>query len=335
MTGAALARYYRILDGDEKAKYLIAKARFVDVHLVDSSAQLWEAHRSALLRKGGSTEGRGSVSLLDLKVELARRMLKNCQLCERRCRVDRTTEESGFCGVGDAKISSEFIHMGEEPDLVPSYTIFFAGCTFRCVFCQNWDISTRPDSGVRGNPRELARRIEGRVGRLAGGIRNINWVGGDPTSNLPFILQTLSECSADIPQVWNSNMYLSEEAMSLLDGVIDVYLTDFKYGNDKCAMRLSDAPNYFTIVSRNHLLAQAQAEIIVRHLVMPGHVECCTIPVLEWVAGNLSNVKVNVMAQYRPEHRAKDFEDISRPLKMKEYALAVETAEKLGLDLCD
>jgi len=234
--------------------------------------------------------------------------------------------------------------MGEEPDLIPSYTIFFAGCTFNCVYCQNWDISTRPDSGAKVETTTLARMIERRHTDTAMGstaikpevcARNVNWVGGDPTSNLPFILRVLKECGANLPQVWNSNMYLTEDAMRLLDGVIDVYLTDFKYGNDRCALRLSGIKNYMSVVERNHLIARQQCEMIIRHLILPGHLECCTRPILRWISERLSQVKVNVMPQYRPEFKASMFSELRRPIKMSEYREAVELAESLGLDLCD
>jgi putative pyruvate formate lyase activating enzyme len=228
--------------------------------------------------------------------------------------------------------------MGEEPDLVPSYTVFFAGCTFDCVFCQNWDISTRPDAGLDLDPAEMADKIRLRAaadGRRYGRARNVNWVGGEPTPDLPYVLSVLERCEGNLPQVWNSNMYMSSEAMALLDGVIDVYLTDFKYGNDECAMRLSNAPDYMKIVERNHLLARANGEMIIRHLVLPGHVECCSRPVMTWIAEHLKDVKVNVMAQYRPEHLARDFPDISRPLSTKDYEAALGIAEELGLDTYD
>lgn len=341
MPDHALSNYYRILDGEDTAKYLRTKEHIVAVDLTDDEHELWSTHNSTLLREAQTVEG---ISFLDLKVELARRMLDSCNLCERRCGARRSAGEKGHCGVIEPRISSEFIHMGEEPDLVPSYTIFFSGCTFECVFCQNWDISTKPNSGIQMSADMVARMIEDKVAgkhpnspglRTTHFARNVNWVGGDPTSNLPFILRVLRECSANIPQVWNSNMYLTEESLKLLDGVIDVYLADFKYGNDKCALRLSNAPDYMRIVGRNHLLARAQTEMIVRHLVLPGHVECCSRPILNWIAKNLSDVKVNVMAQYRPAHRAKRFKDIDRPLAMSEYGRAVKIADDLGLDLCD
>jgi len=341
MPNHALSSYYRILDGEDTAKYLMTKKHLVAVDLTDAELELWTKHDSALLGEGQSAEG---ISCLDLKAELAKRMLTKCRLCERRCGANRSAGEKGHCGVVEPRISSEFIHLGEEPDLVPSYTIFFSGCTFECVFCQNWDISTRPTSGIQLRPDTVARMIEEKGGSrshkgermmAAHSARNVNWVGGDPTSNLPFILEVLRDCGANIPQVWNSNMYLAEESMKLLDGVIDVYLTDFKYGNDKCALRLSNVPDYVRIVGRNHLLARRQAEMIIRHLVLPGHVECCSRPVLNWIAENMGSVKVNVMAQYRPAHRAKEFKEIDRPLGLSEYEKAVGIADNLGLDLCD
>jgi len=340
MSSQALARYYAILEGERKARYLEAKQQITEANLGSSDALLWKVHENLPGTPRIHSGKNEVVSFLDLKAELARRMLRSCCLCERRCGVDRTSGEKGHCGVLNARVSSDFIHLGEEPDLVPSYTIFFSGCTFNCVFCQNWDISSRPESGAAVNPSDLAEKIDRRVGvATRAGIssrpRNVNWVGGDPTSNLPFILDVLTKCRANIPQVWNSNMYLSTETMKLLKGVIDVYLTDFKYGNDKCAMRLSNAPNYMQVTQRNHLSARKDSEVIVRHLVLPGHIDCCTKPVLTWIAENLKDVKVNVMAQYRPEHRAREFPDIARPLGTAEYRQAIEIADALGLDLCD
>jgi len=338
MSGDALLHYYRILDGDEQAKYLKAKDVAVDIDLESETKILMRAHDSAMSSTRSSQMKDHIPSLLDVKAELAKRMLGQCELCERRCKANRSAGMKGHCGVLEPRISSDFLHLGEEPDLVPSYTIFFSGCTFNCVFCQNWDISTRPGSGVEMSPESVARKIESRFKADRGTLglsraRNVNWVGGEPTSNLPFILEVFKKCTANLPQVWNSNMYLTEESMRLLNGVIDVYLTDFKYGNDACALRLSNAPDYMRVVKRNHVLARDQAEVIIRHLVLPGHIECCTRPVLNWISENLRCVKVNVMAQYRPEHRAREFPEIARSLRMSEFKKALEIAYSLGLEL--
>lgn len=338
MSEGPLTTYWSILDGTSEPRYLESKRKSTDVDLDADTETLWTAHERAV-RYSGRSDG---PSLLDLKIELAGRMLRGCSMCERACGVNRIEGEVGHCGVSDTRISSEFLHMGEEPDLVPSHTIFLSGCTFDCVFCQNWDISTRPDSGEAGEPVALAEVIARKASRaeaLRGGMwrapaRNVNWVGGDPTSHICFILETLRECSARTPQIWNSNMYLTAPALRLLEGVIDLYLTDFKYGNDDCAKRLSNVENYTDVVRRNHKAARSNAEMVVRHLVLPNHIDCCTKPVLSWIADNLSGVRVNVMAQYRPAHRAREHQDISRPLRSSEYREAATFAGDLGLDLC-
>jgi putative pyruvate formate lyase activating enzyme len=267
---------------------------------------------------------------LGQKAEKAGKMLEACMLCEHKCGVDRTKGERGFCGVLESRIHSEFIHLGEETELVPSYTIFFAGCNFKCVFCQNWDISQNPENGVELRPQMVARLIQSYH------ARNVNWVGGDPTPNLPFILEVLTHLEKNIPQVWNSNMYLTEESMKLLDGVIDIYLTDFKYGNNKCARRLSKIDNYLEVVQRNHLLAGRQCEMIVRHLMLPNHFKCCTKPVLQWISKNFGGkVRVNLMDQYRPAYQAFKYEEINCRLSREEYNRARNYAAEFGLNLVE
>ena len=211
--------------------------------------------------------------------------------------------------------------------LVPSYTVFFSGCTFHCVFCQNWDIS-QTSGGVCVEPADLATVIEQRKRQ---GARNVNWVGGDPTSHLLFILTVLNKTETNLPQVWNSNMYCSLETMKLLHGVMDVHLTDFKYGNGSCAHRLSKVDGYTSVVQRNHCLAYDHGEVIVRHLVMPHHIGCCSEPILSWIKENIPEALINIMPQYHPCYHAKDYEEIAGPLSRHEYATVLEHAETLGL----
>jgi putative pyruvate formate lyase activating enzyme len=353
-----LARYYSILDGKSKAYYLLAKKMHADFSPSQTDEELWKLHADQIAdfhlhigdeefkserMKGLDTPAR---SLLDLKLELAKRMLSRCEICEWRCHVNRNEGVKGRCGVLDPRIASEFLHYGEEPPLIPSYTIFFSGCNFKCVFCQNYDISTHPDEGIYLLPQRLAAKIAERFGGIARSKAisamkvwspmsavNVNWVGGDPTPNLYYVLDVLQYAVVNIPQIWNSNMFLTEKSMELLDGIIDVYLTDFKYGNNSCARRLSGVQNYFEIVSRNHLLAAKQAEVIVRHLVLPNHIECCTKPVLKWIAENIPSALVNVMDQYRPMHRAFEHRDINRLLKPSEFEEAYAFARELNLHL--
>ncbi|HOK73198.1 MAG TPA: radical SAM protein [Methanothermobacter sp.] len=267
-------------------------------------------------------------SFLDLKIKIADNIFKSCHFCERRCNINRE-KETGYCGVLEPRIASEFLHFGEETPLVPSHTIFFSGCTFHCVFCQNWDISQNPQGGVFIKAKNLARLIDEKRRR---GSFNVNFVGGDPTPNLNYILKVISYCEENIPIIWNSNFYMSKEAMKLLDGIIDLYLTDFKFGNNKCAKTLADVENYWKIITRNHLLAKKSANMIIRHLILPGHLECCTIPILSWIADKLGeNTPINIMGQYRPVYHAMEYPKIDRYPTREEIYTAREYARELGL----
>ncbi|MFW9769148.1 MAG: radical SAM protein [Candidatus Thorarchaeota archaeon] len=340
-----LSRYRDIIDQKRSAKYLLAKSQACDVDLDSSSDELWKAHQEisdSFTEFVKSTDVSGEVpkplpsherNFLNLKIELAHRILADCHFCERRCGADRTRDEKGWCKLGStSRVSSAFLHTGEEAPLVPSGTIFFSSCCFGCVFCQNEDISTNPNSGQPVGPEGLASIAESLFRQ---GALNINYVGGDPIPNTHTIIASFVHQTSNMTQLWNSNLYCSEETMKLLVDVFDVWLPDFKYGNNACAKRLSGVENYFDVVSRNHLMAYNYGEVIVRHLVMPNHVECCTIPVLEWISENMPNCMVNIMGQYRPAHRVpreKDrFSDIARPVSRQEMDLAFSKADELSV----
>jgi putative pyruvate formate lyase activating enzyme len=321
-----LPDYINILNQEKYAKYLISKnipALFDKSDLTDN---LWRIHND-LFKKIKLSDYEPEISLLDLKIELASRIFKKCNLCENKCNVDRNITE-GKCGVKQSKIASEFLHIGEERILVPSHTIFFSGCTFNCVFCQNWDISQKK-CGVYIEPSKLVDIINSRKKQ---GSRNVNWVGGEPTPNILYIFKTLKKMNGNLPQIWNSNIYCSLDTMNLLNGVFDVYLTDFKYGNNKCAKKLSQINKYFEIVSRNHKIAYENGEIILRHLVMPNHLKCCSKPILDWIIKNIPNCVVNIMAQYRPEYKAFKFKEISHSITMDEFHEVKNYANKIGIN---
>jgi putative pyruvate formate lyase activating enzyme len=327
MVRALLPKYHDILEEQGMAEYLNCKQIPVSFERTQSTDELWHLHDDTLqLMKVQNTLPKQS--LLDLKIELADRLFHACCFCEHRCKIDRR-RTTGICGVQDSRIASEFLHFGEEHVLVPSYTIFFSGCTFHCVFCQNCDISQFP-CGTTIEPQELTTAIEQRKKM---GARNVNWVGGDPTSNLLYILRVLQQLDSNIAQVWNSNMYCSEETMKLLHGVIDLYLTDFKYGNDSCAKRLSKVDGYSAVVKRNHLLAYQNGEVIVRHLVLPNHETCCSQRIIDWIKENIPQVAVNIMAQYRPEYHAKEYKEIACPVSKEAYLQIKEYAKAQGLFL--
>ena len=305
-----LDRYIRILSKKLPSRSFLAK---------DGASELSCRERELMLR---------------WPLQYAKSVLVDCQFCEFRCRVDRTNGEYGNCGVSDtSRVSSEFLHFGEELELIPSHTIFFSGCNFKCVFCQNHDISTQPLAGIRIGDDELAEII---LRRNRQGSRNVNMVGGDPIPNLHFIMSLVSRFDENfkyLPVVWNSNVYHTPEASQVLDHFVDVYLADFKYGNDDCARRLSGVKNYFEVVTRNLRHADAQADIMIRHLVLPNHLKCCSEPVLRWIKENLPNCYFNLMFQYRPCHLAHNYPEIARSLNEDEICAATLLAKKIKVEV--
>jgi len=345
-----LAWYYEVLRDLRPAKFLICKliACKQNPRLM-TEAQLWQEHdrlRPEFFNKlMESKESDVSLqrfekpefSFLDLKVELLNRVLRKCLFCEWRCKVDRVEgKRRGACHLDStARVATFFRHFGEEPPLVDlngSGTIFFASCTFRCVYCQNFDISQDPDAGAPVSPGNLSLIIKS---LRSEGAANINFVGGEPTPNLHIIMEALNLTSVNVPILWNSNMYLTSEAMQILADVVDIWLPDFKWGNDRCAVKYSRIIRYFQVVSRNHAMAQENGDMIIRHLVVPGHVECCTKPVLDWIAENCPRALVNVMSQYRPDHlvlrEPAKYHEIARRPSMQEIREARAYADKLGL----
>ncbi len=339
---ASLARYFAVMQDEKPAKFMIAKRLPADFSKDDQLQKLWLTHEKAteefqtLQKEIDNGEKRladlesPEKSYLDLKTEIANQVLRHCHLCTRRCGANRLEGKMGYCKCGlQMQVSSMFEHMGEEPELVPSGTIFTMGCTIRCLHCQNWTISQWFETGETYSPQQMASAVK-RLRR--NGCRNINLVGGEPTPWLQQWLETFKHVEIGVPIVWNSNAYYSEETAQLLAGFADIYLLDFKYGPGECAKRISDAPNYWEACTRNHLYGKRYGELIIRVLVLPGHIECCTRPVLKWIAENLgADTRVNIMFQYRPEWRAREIPELRRRLTTDEMKRAVELAQEAGL----
>jgi putative pyruvate formate lyase activating enzyme len=203
------------------------------------------------------------------------------------------------------------------------------GCNFRCLHCQNWGISQQKESGDLYSEKELALLIDDARRR---GCRNQNWVGGDPIPHIPFWLRVLLHEKENMPVFFNTNGHYSIESSELLRGVVDIYKIDFKYGNDRCAERLSDAPRYWEVITRNLKLAKRHGELLIRILVLPNHLECCLSKILEFIAKELGReTRVNLMDQYTPHWRAREAPEITRRLSHSEWKLALQMAESLGL----
>jgi putative pyruvate formate lyase activating enzyme len=222
------------------------------------------------------------------------------------------------------------LEYGEEEQLLPSYLFYLSGCDLRCAFCIAEANAFDPSRGVELTPQFFQQAVaEGN----RQGARTLQWVGGEPTIHLPAILAAMAGCLGMPPVVWKSDFYGTPEALALLDGVVDAYLADFKFGNDACARRIAGVERYMEVVTRNLLLAARQGELIVRHLLLPGHHDCCFVPLAEWLRLHLPEVKFSLRDCYLPRWRAHRFAELARPLGRDEARPAWDLARQLSLNL--
>jgi len=272
--------------------------------------------------------------------------LKSCDLCPRMCRVDRTAGETGYCRVGEkAVVSSYGPHPGEEPELVGrngSGTIFFASCNLLCVFCQNADIS----HGMRGAV-QTDGQLADKMLRLQGmGCHNINLV--TPTHFVPQIVRALDIAAGAglrLPIVYNSGGYDRAEILRELDGIIDIYMPDMKFSGTVAAEKYMNAPDYpeavkAALVEMHRQVGDLEVDahgvatrgLLIRHLVMPGGL-AGSEEFARFVAEKISrSTYVNVMPQYRPEHRAREFPELLRRDILEQHAAAQEVFRMAGVN---
>jgi putative pyruvate formate lyase activating enzyme len=283
------------------------------------------------------------------KVKESEVILKNCTLCPRECRVDRTAGKLGFCRTGDRPfVSSWGPHFGEERPLVGRHgsgTIFFGNCNLGCLFCQNYTISHLGE----GREMSFEALADVMLELQAQGCHNINLV--TPTHQMPMILRSLviaSESGLRIPIVYNCGGYESPDAVKLLDGVVDIYMPDFKYADPEMAFRFSKAKDYplaaKAVIKEMHRQVGdlvmneegvALQGLLVRHLVLPENV-AGTAEVVRFIAEEISkNTYVNIMDQYRPCFQAYEHPPLDRRLTAGEFKGAVELALKAGLRRLD
>ncbi|MFH1866024.1 MAG: radical SAM protein [Candidatus Eisenbacteria bacterium] len=283
---------------------------------------------------------------LEERAAAARESLAACRLCPRECGVDRLAGELGYCRAGRAaRVYRHMPHPGEEPPISGtngSGTIFWSHCTMSCCYCQNYRMSQHGDGADR-TIVELAAMMS----RLwDAGCHNINHVS--PTQFLPHVLESLVLAwrrGVLLPVVWNTSGYESRFALGLLDGVVDVYLSDVRYSSGDAAGKYSDAPDYVP-VSRIALAEMhrqvgdlicdrrgvAERGLIVRHLVLPnGHAG--TRDAMRFIARELgARTHVSLMAQYYPACRALEFPELARRITREEWAEAQDALESAGLE---
>jgi len=283
---------------------------------------------------------------LERREQALQALLENCRLCPRRCGVNRLAGEAGVCGSADTfKVASYGAHFGEEAPLVGkngSGTIFFSHCNLLCVYCQNWEINHRGDGNTTSHA-ELAGIMLALQQRV--GCHNINLV--TPTHLVPHIVRALRLAIAGglrLPLLYNTSAFDSLEVIRLLDGVIDIYLPDFKYQNAATAAIFSrNAPDYpghaadairemhKQVGTIKQIDGIAYRGLLIRHLVLPENLANTDVFV-KWVASELGQeTHVNIMGQYRPMHQANEHPSLSRRPTQEEIAQATLWAREAGL----
>lgn len=286
---------------------------------------------------------------LKAKAAQAGKALHCCSLCPRNCQVDRTSGDTGYCRTGArAKVASYNAHYGEEAPLVGSRgsgTIFFSHCNLLCNFCQNFDIS-HEGMGWEVSDRQLADMM---LDLQKSGCHNINFV--TPSHVIPQILSALVEAAEDglhIPLVYNSSAYDKVASLRLLEGVVDIYMPDFKFWDAAIAEQTCHAPDYPQIaraaLSEMHRQVGdlviddnglARRGLLVRHLVLPDGL-AGTRQIMRFIAGRISpDTYVNIMSQYRPCGRAKEIPSLGRAISAREYAQAIADARQEGITRLD
>jgi len=281
------------------------------------------------------------------RIRKAKQILENCTLCPRQCRINRLEEETGVCSTGSRAVVASFgPHFGEEPPLVGrsgSGTIFLSHCNLLCCFCQNHEISHDGE----GEETEADRIASVMIHLEQLGCHNINFV--TPTHVVPQLLEaieTAAKSGLSIPLVYNSSGYDSVETLKLLDGVIDIYMPDFKFFSTKTAELLCSAPDYpetaTNAIREMHRQTGdltldengiAVSGLLVRHLVMPEDLSD-TEDVMTFLADEISpRTHVNVMSQYRPCGKARSIESASRGVTAEEFRRARKAAEDLKLHI--
>lgn len=266
----------------------------------------------------------------------------HCTLCPRRCGVDRTRGQLGFCKMpGQVHAARAGVHYWEEPVISGSFgsgAVFFSGCTLKCAFCQNYDIS-QENFGKPLTSAELRAAFERLIDE---GVQNVNLV--TPTHFLPDILPAL-EPKLPVPVVYNCGGYESVETLRQLEGKIDVYLPDFKYSDNALAKKLSSAPDYFETASAAILEMYRQVGkpvleddemkrgVLVRHLVLPGCVDN-SLGVLDWVAEHFrsGDILFSLMSQYVPMGRAAEMPPFDRRITELEYDSVLSYMMLLGIE---
>lgn len=286
-----------------------------------------------------ASAGPGRAERARARVAQALRVFERCDLCAHRCGVDRTAGGRGPCGAGSsARVFLAQTEMVDERSLCPVFAVSFSGCDLRCDFCitgrSSWDPaagSVVSGPGVGSEPLdELASSARQ---ALQSGARSIMILGGEPTLHLPTVLDLVARLPNDAQLIWKTNAHGTESARELLEGLFDVWVADYKFGQDSCAERLARVPRYTEVVRENLRWAAQHSRLIVRHLLMPGHLDCCWVPVARWLAEELPGIEVSLRDGFWPGWFSSRHPELTVPGSARDHAKARSIAADLGLNL--
>lgn len=265
------------------------------------------------------------------RAQLARALLRRCTLCAHQCEANRLAGQRGPCRAGvTTRFFSAQIEAGEERELVPSYNIALSGCDMRCAFCITGESSWNPLAGSDFEPVRAAIHAAQALHR---GAKCVLLLGGEPTVHLPAALEFAAAMPPEALLVWKTNGHGSQDARDLLDRIFDVWVVDLKFGNDLCAQRLSGINGYSEAVRMNLAWAASHTRLIVRHLLMPGHLDCCWKPVAQWLATELPGVKVSLRTGFWPTTRSSRHPELTTGVTEDQAKHAILWGERLGLNL--
>jgi putative pyruvate formate lyase activating enzyme len=275
--------------------------------------------------------GSGRAELARERARLARESLSACQLCHQLCLVNRLAGEVGVCGAdADTHVFSAQLEVGDESVLVPTYAIALNGCNMRCGFCISRKDSWNANAGTFTTPLALAQQAQKALDQ---GARTVQFLGGEPVIHLPFVLSVVAQLPDSAQLVFKTNATASAQARELMDGLFDFHVADYKFGQDDCAIRLAHAHQYTASVQENLLWACGQGGLIIRHLLMPGHVECCWKPVAAWIAEHVPSARISLRTGFWPDMRTHALPDLRRTLTSTEINHARELARFYQLNL--
>ena len=226
-------------------------------------------------------------------LEAARELENPCRCCPRQCGVNRARGERGFCGAATpARVTKAFITYGEEEFLNPAYMLYFSHCNLRCAYCSQAH-AIQPDfaGGEPCRPAAVAADIDAAFAH--GDITSLQILGGEPGCSLSAAIAVLAELKSAVPIVWNSNLCLTETALELVDACVDFHVADLKFGDQaECAETLCGFPSYWPTVTRN-LRKITPERLLIRHLPLGGHIDCCTRKVVDFIRREMPRVPVS------------------------------------------